>query len=55
METFFKSLVTAVSPGLGRLVFLGEEMFSLYEGFVITVNQADEPCHLKWLLSFFHL
>lgn len=35
---FFKGLVTA--PGPGRLVFLGEEIFPLGEGFIITAKLA---------------
>lgn len=44
--------MTVISPGPGRLVFLGEEMFPLCEGFTITVTQTHELCHLKRLLSF---
>lgn len=51
-ENFFTGLITVISPGPGRLVFLGEEMFPLCEGFIITVTQTHEPCHLKRLLSF---
>lgn len=36
MKFFFKGLVATISPEPGRLVFLGEEIFSLCEDFIIS-------------------